>query len=207
MRNDRLVRLVLGTWVLPLALSVGVATASNVQSLQVAIGPWTLVDQDLRDGLGTGICLDFAYASQLSSQRGPWLEITAGYQRAAGPLGEPDPTFEVEDTVLELIPFSVGVRNRAGTDQDGPIGVYLGAGATWALERWSPAGSDTESSSTFGGYVELRPDIRVREGIHVWLRQRFHLLTDSRFGSLSEVNPSGLSFSFGLGFDLPGGAR
>ena len=206
MRSQHQVWLALG--ILPILASAALADSpSNPQTAQFSIGPWTLLDSDLRESFGTGLALDFSYAGQLNADRGPWLEVGVGYYRASGQTITPDPTFEVDDTVMELVPISIGVRNPLGTNDSGPLRIYLGAGATWALQRWDPPFRDSESSSTFGAYIELRPELRLRSGLHVWVRQRLHLLSDNRFERSYEVNPSGLALSFGLRLDIAGPDR
>lgn len=202
MRLHPLIWLVLGTLTF-FGSTARADSPSNSQALQFSIGPWTLLDPDLREVFGTGVALDLSYAGQLNPDGGPWLEVSTGYYRATGPTSTPDPTFEVDDTVTSLIPVSLGIRNSIG-NAAGPLRVYLGAGATWAFQRWSPPYGDAESASTFGGYLDLRPELRVSRGIHLWARQRLHLLSDNRFENSFEVNPSGLALSFGLRLDLAG---
>ena len=181
--------------------------SSGPHAVQLAVGPWSLVDQDLRDALGTGIAIEFAYAAKLRADRGPWLDVSLGYQKSSGPLLDRDPTFELDDSELTVIPFSIGIRGLLAPDwETAPVRIYAGVGVTWAGTRWSTHFKDPETNSTFGGYVELRPEVRIGERVHLLLRQRLLLLADSRFDDSSmELNASGLALSAGIRYDIWGG--
>ncbi|MEZ4648161.1 MAG: hypothetical protein R3E97_05130 [Candidatus Eisenbacteria bacterium] len=198
--------LLMGT---PAAAQEGASVRPGPQSVQLSVGPWALMEQDLRDALGTGFAAELAYAAKLRVDRGPWLDVSLGFEKSSGPIVTPDPTFEVDDSELTVIPFSIGIRGLVAPESEGaPVRVYAGLGATWAGLRWDTHFEETESNSTFGGYAELRPELQLTPKLHLWLRQRLTILADSRFDDSSiELNASGLMFSAGLRFDLSGGAR
>ncbi len=110
-----------------------------------------------------------------------WMAMDLGVHRYSGLELAPDPTFELSDETIRVIPVRFGFRwDLSRLDEDAPPAtILLGAGLATAIVRWegSPELGDTESSSfRVGPYVELQPQFRVGDAWHVFVRQRFTLL-------------------------------
>lgn len=181
-----------------LAVPANAPLAAPDHAVLVSFGPTTFLDTELREAMGTGVAAELGYAGRLRAGRDLWLDVTIAYQRAAGPTFREDPTFELDDSELQVIPVGLGIRELTGVDREAPLRLYLGVGALWAWARWDPPLSPAASASTFGGYVEIRPELCVGSRTDLWLRQRIHIMADTGLDGWTEVNPSALAFTGGV---------
>jgi len=103
-----------------------------------------------------------------------------------------------------VVPVNLGVRANISSTSSPPterVRLYFGGGATIAWTRWEPSpelGLPVEEELTFGGFLEIRPEVVIGERWRGFGRARVTLLLDVQYAFIDDVNYSGALFQLGL---------
>ena len=177
--------------ILPLSLTAVVATACSPpaacadtlddQTVRVEFtgGVAFPTDDRVSDAFDPAASFGLGVAARTGMRR--WMTLDVGVHRYSGLELVPDPTFELSDEKVRVLPVRFGFRwDLARMNDDAPPAtVLVGLGLATALVSWdgSPELGDADGNSFRAGpFIEVQPQFRVAERWHVFVRQRFTLL-------------------------------
>lgn len=184
------------------------AVAGNKPMYQVSAGMGSRVPLggDTRERYGSDFVSSMGAAVRLEPGRG-WVFVEVGYIASSGDEIGFDPTFELPNSDVTIVPVLVGLRGVLGNPSPRArawVGGAVAGSITW-VSKQGPF-DDDQTASSIGLTVEIRPEARIAENWSLWVADRISLATSASFGgdreSVSIGSASlhlGLSHSWGSG--------
>jgi len=184
------------------ALPVG-AEAAGRYVVSVGGGTSVPMQSELRDVFDKAKAASISFASRVPNRRASvFLEV--GWEKADGNPFTPDATFEIDETTLTRVPLSTGLRvDLVPAESRTSLMTQLGYGVHWVFLNWDPPLGESETKSTFGGFVELRSSYAISKSVGAWVRPRVSLLFEADFDAQPDIDAStlivdlGVSYAFG----------
>lgn len=167
-------------------------------ALDLSAGLQIPFSRENRDLLGTGVVISAGLPTRLSDSG--WMILDVAFLYTAGRLTVPDPTFEMAETRLWLVPITLGWRfNSATRGEDRASRLYLGFGFQSWLTWYADPGAPTLFQPAFGVMAEWRHELDLGRRSTLFVRQRFMATTSQRYDRrVSEIGFSGTTLEFGL---------
>ena len=173
-------------------------------AIEFSGGVHTTFDAQHRQEFGHASAFSVAYSAPLSP-RDVHLIIEVGYVYNTAQV---DPYYldlppTVPDAHYWLVPITLGIRTNLIPERyQGPIGFYFGIGLSTLFTGIDQYGSEGTATS-FGGMVELRPEIRLTQGVSVWVRNRFSIAADAKYDEGGSLDFSGATLQLGVSLGAP----
>jgi hypothetical protein len=187
-----------------LALAAAIPDPVQARPMTLSAGggiyvPWS---RGLREVYGSGGYVSGGLAFPFSENRSR-LRLEAGYVTASGRQIRHDPTFEIGENKIWLVPISLGLETNAhrSTDADA-VRVWVGLHAILAFTGWEDPVLGEFKSPAMGGAMELRPEIPIHRNLALWASYRLTVLTEVEYqGGSAEFGYSSGTMQAGLAYD------
>ncbi len=173
------------------------ATAGYRHGFELGFGNQIPMQERLRNGFDTDYYIVAGYSSVFDSEVKARLQLEVSWTSSSGHFYSVDPTFEIDETKLKVWGTAVGATRFFSTYEGSPFELHMGIGVVAHRLAWDTPGSDERTGIAYGVYGDLRPELRVLPGWHLWVRQRLMGTSEVTFLS-SDVTDSGVFFSAGV---------
>ena len=176
------------------------ASRTEAHTIELGGGFQSNFKSDHRTEFGTAGILSLGLQPGHSSPTG-----AASFSRwtISGPprtRGQPDPTFQRPESKYWVVPIILAVQADLVPERvEGPLALYLGFGGQTVLTGFTNRYGNSRRAPTFGGLIELRPEITISPTLSIWARQRLSVMGNVRYpGGFGDINYSGSLVQLGL---------
>ncbi|MCC7144569.1 MAG: hypothetical protein IT349_20920 [Candidatus Eisenbacteria bacterium] len=131
------------------------------------------------------------------------LAAEVGTLSARGTDHEPDPTFEMAEATCHWVPVSVEIqRDLIHHRSHGARALWIGAGLAFARVRYTDPFGEERAVTTPGFVAEVRPELRFRDHVDLWVRAQVLLVSGVAFSNagVSDLSPSGSGIEGGIAY-------
>lgn len=175
------------------------ASRTEAHTIELGGGFQSNFKSDHRTEFGTAGILSLGYSLAIVPDRSRFL-LEVDYLWATADQGQPDPTFQRPESKYWVVPIILAVQADLVPERvEGPLAIYLGFGGQTVLTGFTNRDGNSRREPTFGGLIELRPEITISPTLSIWARQRLSVMGNVRYpGGFGDINYSGSLVQLGL---------